>query len=68
MPDLTDRVVRVSFAPAGEAGAGTSSAGAPRVSGHDTGDNNTETLDQISVSALSLGQFIILPDDLHNGI
>jgi len=59
VPDLTDRVVRVSFAPAGEAGT-SSSTGAvvlpvPGVSRDSDGDNNTETLDQISVSALSLG-------------
>ena len=49
VPDLTDRVVRVSFAPAGEARAGpSSSAGAP-------GDENTGAEDQISVSALSTG-------------
>ena len=53
VPDLTDRVVRVSFAPAGDAGAG-----APGVRSQDDGDNNAETLDQISVSALSLGEFI----------
>ena len=52
VPDLTDRVVRVSFAPAGDAGAG-----APSVTSQDDGDNNAETLDQISVSALSLGEF-----------
>ena len=60
VPDLTDRVVRVSFAPAGEAGT-SSSTGAvvlpvPGVSRDSDGDNNTETLDQISVSALSLGE------------
>ena len=50
VPDLTDRVVRVSFAPAGDAGA-------PGVRSPDDGDNNAESLDQISVSALSLGEF-----------
>ena len=55
VPDLTDRVVRVSFAPAGEAGTSSNTgAVAPSVPGD--GDNNTETLDQISVSALSLGE------------
>ena len=47
-------MVRVSFAPAGDAGAG---APGVRVRSQDDGDNNAETLDQISVSALSLGEF-----------
>ena len=49
VPDLTDRVVRVSFAPAGEA----SSNPVPDVS---DGPGDSETQDQISVSALSIGE------------
>ena len=52
VPDLTDRVVRVSFAPAGEA----SSNPVPDVS---EGPGDSETQDQISVSALSLGELQI---------
>jgi len=57
VPDLTDRVIRVSFAPTGENNQTSAAAVNAGVIAAGTGshDNNTSGDDQVSVSSLSIG-------------
>ena len=53
VPDLTDRVIRVSFAPTGE--SSQAAASGVTAAGTESNDNNPGD-DQVSVSTMSIGK------------
>ena len=57
VPDLTDRVIRVSFAPTGESSQAAAASGVT-AAGTESNENNPGD-DQVSVSTMSIGKIFL---------